>query len=95
MTTIEISIQDFIATHPYLVRLLKAIQRAGPRGLSTFRLCDQVFKSHSFGLKVIEQAEMHGYIKRTKQSKPKGEKGHWLKVNTLTPKGKALLEKLF
>src|SRR5215216_5127440 len=91
---IEVSPSDFIRMNGGLVRLLRDIQKAGPSGIPTRRLCEQVFNSRTYGMKMIYKAKRDGYIKRVIQPKPSGQKGNHLTVNYLTPKGLQLLDKL-
>jgi len=45
-----------------LVRLLKVIEAAGKDGISTKKLCEQVFKNRNFGMCVINRAYDEGFI---------------------------------
>jgi hypothetical protein len=41
---------------------------------------------------IIKQARQSGYITTYEKHKPRGQKGHYLLLNKLTPKGKKLVE---
>lgn len=69
-----------------LVRVLKIIEEAGKDGISTTKLCEQAFKTHNYGMRVINRAYDEGYIKRF----GKGKHAH-KKINYLSEKGKELL----
>ena len=72
-----------------LVRVLKIIQEAGKDGISTRKLCEQAFKTHNYGMRVIDRAYEDGYIKRFGKNK----RGH-NKINYLSDKGEELLDQL-
>jgi hypothetical protein len=72
-----------------LIRALKIIEAAGKDGISTRKLCEQAFKTHNYGIRVINKAYNDGYIKRF----GKGKHAH-KKVNYLSDKGKDLLSEL-
>jgi hypothetical protein len=97
-SVIEVSVDDFIRTHYNLVRLLYALQRAGPKkGMSTRVLCDQVFHGRRQGMQVISEAVEGGYVKRFKRvktKKPLTRGRDYYIVSVLTPKGNDLLAKL-
>jgi hypothetical protein len=95
--TIEIvsNPDTFIRDHTGLVRLLIAVNRAGKRGISTRRVCEQVFNSRSYGLEMLKEAAKQELITRSTPVPPgKGERGNWLVVNKITPKGRRLLKNL-
>ena len=94
MTSIEIfSLSDFLRRdNAALVHLLKVIQKAGPDGISTRKLCIRAFDSQSYGLRVIERAEKEEYMTRTGKRMKKG--GGRKRVSRITEKGKMLLEQL-
>jgi hypothetical protein len=93
MTTIEISASDFIRKdNAGLVRLLQVVQKAGPDGISTRKLCERTFGSRSYGLEVIKRADSAGYITRTGKYSKKG--GGRKRLNYLTANGKKLLLQL-
>lgn len=72
-----------------LVRLLKVIEEAGKDGITTTKLCEQAFKTHNYGMRVINRAFDEGYIKRY----GKGKHAH-KKINYLSEKGKEVLNQL-
>jgi hypothetical protein len=98
LTTIKVTAADFRKTHAQLVKLLKALDKAGPNGgLSTRKLCEQVLNSKAYARKnsLIDQAVALGYITRKKVKRPKGLVGNPLwTVNFISPKGKQLLDQL-
>jgi|SRR5215203_5771541 len=91
--TISVSASDFLKLHKGLVRMLQAIEKPGPAGLSTNKASLQVFNSRTHGWRILEQARKLGYIERKPVSKPKG-KGHYYIMNRLTEKGRKLLQEL-
>jgi hypothetical protein len=93
MTTIEVSAVEFARMNQGLIHLLQAINDSPGRAISTVKLL-QKLKSTGYGQYIIRRAVKEGYITRKEQQKPEGGKGNHLKVNYLTPRGKALLSKL-
>lgn len=93
-SSIEIfSLSDFLRRdNAALVHLLKVIQKAGPDGISTRKLCIRAFDSQGYGLRIIERAEKEGYITRTGKRNKRG--GGPKRVSRLAEKGKQLLEQL-
>ena len=94
---IKVTADDFTRTHEQLVKLLKALDKAGPEGMSTRKLCENVLGSKAYARKnsLIDQAVALGYITRKKVDRPDGQVGNptW-KMNYLTEKGKKLLDQL-
>ena len=94
---IQVTADDFIRSHQQLVKLLKALNKAGPNGMSTRKLCDNVLNSKAYARKnsLIDQAVALGYISRKKVKRPEGQVGNpvWV-VNYITAKGKQLLSQL-
>ena len=90
-TSIEVSAEDFARINKGLIHLLKAIDGNPGGSISTVRLLTKL-KSTGYGQHIIRRAVRDGYVVR-KERRPQG-KGNYLVVNHLTPKGKALLEKL-
>jgi hypothetical protein len=86
-------IDEFLRTNAGLVRLLRALDKASPKGLHTRAVCEQVFDSRSYGLVILKRAASLGLIKRYDPVPPK-RKGGWMIVNHITPKGRSLLTKL-
>jgi hypothetical protein len=72
-----------------LIRVLKIIEESGKDGISTTKLCEQAFKTHNYGMRVISRAYDEGYIKRFGKNKHSPKK-----VNYLSEKGKELLSQL-
>lgn len=72
-----------------MIRVLKTIEEAGKCGISTTKLCEQAFKTHNYGMRVISRAYNEGYIKRFGKNKHSPKK-----VNYLSEKGKELLSQL-
>jgi DNA-binding MarR family transcriptional regulator len=97
---IDVSPGDFLKLYGGMVRALRAIEKAGnkgkisPSGLPTRKLSEEIFNSRTYGWKVLKQAEKLGYIKRKKVRRPKGQKGNYMVMNYLTPKGRRLLQEL-
>ena len=95
--TIKVTAKDFLRSHSQLVKLLKALDKAGPQGLSTRKLCENVLKSKAYSRKnsLIDQAVALGYIRRRKVKRPESQVGNpvWV-VNFITPRGKQLLDAL-
>jgi DNA-binding MarR family transcriptional regulator len=50
--------------------------------------------SNNYSYVGLQKAKRMGYITRKKIPKPEGQKGNDMIVNSLTPKGRALLETL-
>ncbi len=44
------------ATSSGLARVLKIIEESGKDGISTTKLCEQAFKTHNYGMRVINRA---------------------------------------
>lgn len=92
---IDVSADDFLKLYGGMVRVLQAIQAAGPnQGLPSRKLGEQVLGSRSHGWKVLRQAEAISYITRKKVPMPRGKGGHYYVMNYLTPKGRKLLREL-
>jgi hypothetical protein len=96
-TTIKVTPQDFLRSHKQLVKLLKALNKAGLNGMSTRKLCENVLGSKAYARKnsLIDQALSLGYISRKQVRRPKGQVGYpvWI-MNYIAPKGKQLLAQL-
>ena len=97
LTTIRVTPQDFLRSHQQLVKLLNALDKAGPNGMYTRKLCENVLGSKAYAREysLIQQAESLGYISRKKVKRPEGQVGNpvWV-VNYITAKGKRLLDQL-
>lgn len=95
--TIKVTAKDFLRSHAQLVKLLKALDKAGLQGMSTRRLCENVLKSKAYARKnsLIDQAVALGYINRKTVRRPEGQVGKpvWV-VNYITAKGKHLFDQL-
>jgi hypothetical protein len=89
---IDVTPSDFLKLYGGLVRMLHALEQAGPAGLSTNEAGLKVFNSRNYGWKILKQAGDMGYIIREKQSREEG--GHHYAVNKLTDKGRKLLQEL-
>ena len=89
---VEISAEEFARTHKGLIKLLRAIEAAGPKGIATRKLCEQEFNSRHYCNELLEFAKRQGYITR-KREDPEG-KGNKLHVNRIAAKGKKLLKEL-
>lgn len=89
---VKVSTDDFIHTHKGLITLLKAVAKAGPKGISTRKLYAQI-KTTGYGDKLVDDAERRGYIKREKR-KPQTGVGFYPVFNIITPEGKKLLSQL-
>ena len=89
---IDVTPQDFLRLHKGLVRMLQAIEKAGPRGLSTNKAGLQVFNSRQYGWRILEQARELGYVERKQVPRPRG--GHPYTMNYLTSRGRELLREL-
>jgi DNA-binding MarR family transcriptional regulator len=74
-----------------LIHLLQAIDSSPGGAIPTVKLLRKL-KSTGYGQHIIRRALKEGYVER-KEEPPKG-KGNYMVVYYLTPKGKALLEKL-
>lgn len=74
--------------------MLRALEQAGPSGLSTRKVSEQVFNSHSYGVYILKQAVDLGYITRKTEPHRNGRPGHPYTMNYLTPKGRKLLLEL-
>jgi|SRR5215216_1400648 len=92
-TTIDVPADDFRRHYDAMIRLLRTLHKHGGT-MSTVRLYSTARMSNNYGGRMITKAAELGYVKRDKTPKPKGEKGADMMVNTLTVKGKQLLEKL-
>jgi hypothetical protein len=91
--TIQVSADDFKKCNAALLRLLLTLHECGGF-LPTRQLYDSAGMSRRYGPTVIKKAVDQGYIKREKVSKPQGEKGNDMMVNSLTPRACRLLERL-
>jgi hypothetical protein len=87
---IDVSPSDFYKLHGGLVRVLRALEVAGPQGLSTRKVSEQVFNSHSYGVYILKQAYDLGYIRR--KIEPRQGPGHPYTMNYLAEKGRKLLQ---
>ena len=90
-TSIELSAAGFPRINKGLIHLLQAIDDNPGGSISTVKLLTKL-KSTGYGQHIIRYAVREGYIVR-KERRPEG-KGNYLVVNDLTPKAKALLNKL-
>jgi hypothetical protein len=90
---VEVPAAEFYKKYRGLVKLLRAIERAGDNGISTSKLCYKVFVSrHTFCIEQLEFAEKQGYI--TRDVVPVGGRGHPYTLNKITNRGKSLLKEL-
>jgi hypothetical protein len=97
--SIQVTPEDFCNTHSSLVRLLLVVEKAGLKGLATRDLCDISFNNRKKGMEVIREAEQAGYIRRIKVPKITSKlrsdnRGRYYVMNSLTPSGRKLLNKL-
>jgi hypothetical protein len=90
-TSSEVSVADLAKINKGLIHLLQAIDDNPGGSISTVKLLTKL-KSTGYGQHIIRRAVREGYVVR-KERRPQG-KGNYLVVNDLTPKGKALLNKL-
>ena len=74
--------------------MLRAIEEAGPSGLPTRKVSEDVFNSRQYGFRVLKRAEEMGYIERKPVPKPKGRGGYPYIMNCLTDKGRRLLKEM-
>lgn len=91
---IEVSSADFYRLHSGLVRVLKALDEAGPQGLPTRSVGEKIFNSRTHGWRMVVQAEKLGYVVRERVPKPKTVGGYPYTMNRITPKGRKLLKEL-
>jgi hypothetical protein len=95
--TIKVTAEDFLRHHSQLVKLLKALDKAGHNGLSTRKLCENILNSKAYARKnsLIDQGVALGYLTRKKVKRPEGLVGNpiWI-MNYITAKGKHLLDQL-
>jgi len=84
-------VDEFVKMNQGLIHLLQAIDSSPGGSISTVKLLKKL-KSTGYGQHIIRRAVKEGYI--TRKEHPPEDKGNYLKVNYLTPKGKALLKKL-
>jgi hypothetical protein len=90
---VEVPAAEFYKKYRGLVKLLRAIERAGDNGISTSKLCYKVFVSrHTFCIEQLEYAEKQGYI--TREVVPLGGRGHPYTVNKITSAGRKLLAEI-
>lgn len=89
---IDVTPSDFLKLHGGMVRMLQALEQAGPAGLPTNEAGLKVFNSRSYGWRMLKQADEMGYI--TREESPREDGGHYYIVNKLTQKGYALLQEL-
>jgi hypothetical protein len=73
-----------------LLRLLTILNAAGPEGMSTLRLLDEIGSRATYTQNVIDKAKKEGLIKR---EIGESEHGQFPPIfNTITHKGKQLLQ---
>lgn len=89
---IDVTPSDFLKLYRGMIRMLEALEKAGPSGLSTNEASLRVFNSRQYGNRILKQAEQMGYITRERLDNAKG--GHYYVVNKLTPAGRKLLQEL-
>lgn len=88
MVTIEVSVQDFAASHKGLIHLLKTVDKAGGK-ISTRKLLSAMRDWGYHGHKMIKKAEEEGFIER---EEGESERGQFPPIyNIITTKGKDLL----
>jgi len=86
---IDVTPADFHKLYGGLVRMLRAIEQAGPAGLTTNQAGVKVFNSRGYGWKILNQADQMGYITREQV-----DNNNYYVVNRLTAKGRKLLRDL-
>jgi hypothetical protein len=91
---IDVSANDFRKLYRGVIRMLRALEQAGPAGLPTNKAGLQVFNSRTYGGRILREAESLGYIERKQVPMPKGKGGHYYIMNHLLPKGRELLQEL-
>ena len=91
--TVEVPLDDFVRCNKNMIRLLRVLHRKGGE-LSTVRLYNTASMSNNYSYVGLQKAKRMGYITRKKIPKPEGQKGNNMIVNSLTPKGHALLKAL-
>lgn len=74
-----------------LLRLLVIVNAAGPQGIPTLKLLDEIGSRASFTQNVIKKAEKQGLIKREEDAPP-GPGQFAPMINSLTEKGKEFLQ---
>lgn len=97
LSLIDVTPNDFLKLHGGLVRMLQALEEAGPSGLPTNTAGLQVFGSRTYGWRVLNRAQQLGYITREKIvthiDNGRGG-GHYYIANRLTDRGRRLLQEL-
>lgn len=76
-----------------MLKLLYTLYTNGG-SLSTNTLYTRARMSNNYSKVLLLRAERMGYITRKKVPMPKGKRGNDMIINTLTPKGHELLQKL-
>src|SRR5215207_11356028 len=94
VVTIEVPPDDFVRCNRAMVKLLLTLYKSKSASMQTMKLYSVAKMSNNYSRLSLRNAERMGYITRKKVAKPKGEKGNDMIVNSLTPKGRALLKTL-
>lgn len=90
-SNVEVSIKDFVRINQGLIHLLQAIDSSPQGSIPTVKLLVKL-GSTGYGQHIIRRAVREGYVMR-KEKPPKG-KGNYMVMNSLTTKGKTLLNNL-
>ena len=88
---VEVSIIDFAKMNKALIHLLQAIDSSPSGSIPTVKLLVKL-RSTGYGQHMIRRAVRKGYI--TRREKPPKGKGNYMVINSLTTKGKMLLNRL-
>jgi hypothetical protein len=91
--TIPVLFEDFVRHNASMLKLLFTLQEMGGTSPTNI-LYIKAHKSNNFSRPWLLKAEKLGYITRRKTPMPQGKSGNNMIINTLTPKGIKLLEKV-
>jgi hypothetical protein len=83
----------YIRDNTGLVRLLIALNRS-KEGISTRKVCTQVFNSKGYGWQMLEKAAAQKLIERTHPESQTGRGRGRVVINKIAPEGRRLLKKL-
>jgi hypothetical protein len=92
--TVEVPLDDFVRCNKGMVKLLLTLYKSKSASMQTMELYSAAKLSNNYSRLLLRKAERMGYMTRKKLAKPQGEKGNDMIVNSLTPKGRALLKTL-
>jgi len=85
---------DEISDNKAMLKLMVTLYKYHPHPIPTNKLYELANSSNNYGGIVLSKAVQMGFVVRKRVQKPPGERGNDMILNSLTTKGKELLEEL-